>query len=163
MRTYKVMQCLIYKLFNICPGENINAPIEEAEYEKYMQFYLDKAKSLCEGHGSKLLLISYYNSFDAPIEKFAKQAGVLYFNLCKDFQRAIPEEDMSKFISPDSSHMNLYGYKIFAELLYKKIYLHKEALNLKLKPLARRIDKDSYCQNPATYYLRCLQGKSVFY
>ena len=162
-RTYRVMQYALNRLFKIESKEDMNTPSEERQYENYINYQLLRIKSLCEKYNCKLLIISYYNSFDEPIEKFAKEAKVQYFNLCKDFQKAVPEKDINRFISPDSSHMNLYGYKIFAELLYKKMYLHREALNLKLKPLTRKINKDSYCQNPATYYLRYLQGKSVFY
>lgn len=163
LRIYKVMQYVLCKFVKIENGENINAPMDSTKYENYLKEQLLKAKSLCEKDNSKLLLLSYYNSNDVFIEEFAKQSGILYFNLYKKFFEAIPLENINNLVSKDRSHMNQYGYKIFTELLYEQMFLHREDLGLAINPLLTRIDKDSLQENPLTYFLRYIQGKSVFY
>ncbi len=163
MRTYKIVQYLLSRLFNITDMENINAPVEKTRYEDYMRYYLSKAKSLCEGHGSKLLLLSYHNSHNKDIEELAKKLEIPYFNLYKDFFEAIPQEDLDNFVSRDGSHMNHYGYRIFSELLYKEIFLHKEAFDLGLNPLSKRIDEDSFHRVAGISSFRYALGKSIFY
>lgn len=162
-RIYKIMRYVLTRIFKIRNVENINAPIEMTKYEDYMEYQLNRAKSLCEKHGCRLLLLSYHNSHDKYIEKLAKQSGILYFNLHLDFFEAVPQKDIYKFISRDRSHMNLYGYKIFAELLYKQMFLHKETLNLRIDPLSKKIDEDIFHEKGVTNYLIYAQGKSIFY
>jgi lysophospholipase L1-like esterase len=163
LRSYKIMQYVLGHFFKIGTGENINAPIEKVRYEEYMRYHLGRARSLCERHGSRLLLLSYHSSHDEYIERFAEESGILYFNLCEDFLETIPQEDIHQFVSADSSHMNVYGYKIFTELLYNKMFLHREDLDLGLNPLSRKISKDSFRENPARRFLRYVFGKSIFY
>jgi lysophospholipase L1-like esterase len=162
-RTYKLLQYVLSRFLRVDNMEDINSPIEMAKYENYIVCQLSKAKTLCEKHRCRLLLISYYNSHDEYIEKIAKQLGILYFNLCQDFSETVPQKDMFNFISRDSSHMNSLGYKIFAELLYKQMFLHNTELNLKINPLIKKMDEDNFHKDIPTSYLIYLQGKSVFY
>lgn len=162
-RIYKIMRYVLIRFFKLKNVENVNAPMDRAKYEEYMEYCLNRAKSLCKKHDCRLLLLSYYRHHDEYIERLAKQSGILYFNLHRDFSEIITQEDIKSFISRDGSHLNHYGYKIYAELLYEKMFLHRRVLNLRLNPLKKKIDKDSFYLNPITYFLRYAQGKSVFY
>ena len=132
-------------------------------HKDYIEYQLHKAKLLCEKHNSKLLLSSYYHGNDKYIEGFAKQSGILYFNLSYDFFKIASKMDRDKYVSRDESHLNPYGYKIYTELLYKKMYLHRRDLNFRLKPLKKRIDEDSFRKKSPMSYLRYMLGKSIFY
>lgn len=161
MRTYKIVQYVLNRFFKLRIKEGINAPMERTKYENYMEYQLLRAKSLCEKYGCELLLISYFSGSDKYIEKFAKQLGILHLDLSRDFYKTIRQENIDNFFA--GTHLNHYGYKIFTELLYKQIFLHRADLNLKLNPLSKRIDKDNFYQNPVTHYLRYVQGKHIFY
>ena len=163
MKTYKIMDYALSKVFKRSPREDINGPVERTKYEDYMRYQLNRAKSLCEKHGSKLILLSYYNSHDEYIEEFAKDAGMLYLNLCNDFSKSLPEENIDNFISRDSSHMSADGYRLFAELLYNRMLSRGEDLGLGLNPLSERVERDRFCPQNTPSYLHYVQGKSIFY
>lgn len=161
-RIYRIMQYILWRFLKTEKRENLNAPSEKTKYENYMQYHLNRAKSLCEKHGCELLLISYPFSYIEYIEKFVKKSGILYFNLKRGFYNTIPSKDPNKYISY-RSHLNLYGYNIFAELLYKQMFLHRVALDIKLNPLTKKINKDSFPKRSETNYLKYVLGKSIFY
>jgi lysophospholipase L1-like esterase len=119
----------------------------KTKYENYIRYQLMKAKNLCEKHNCKLLLLSYYDGPDEYIEKFAEKSGIFYFDISKDFQRAVPEYELSHFLSPDKSHMNRRGYRIFSELLYQQLFSHQASLGLKLNVLLKTTDEASFYKN----------------
>lgn len=149
MKIYKIMEHIANNL-RLKPEEQGQISKEEiAKYEDYLRRHLIKAKYLCKKYNCRLLVLSYYNSSDGFIEKITKQSGILYFDLSQDFSKNILREGVNNFLSPDKSHLNRYGYKLFAELLYGNMFLHRTALGLSLEPLSNKISASSFYQNRA--------------
>ena len=163
MRTYKVLKYALDRYFKIGRRADINAFVEEQKYEDYIRAQLARAKSLCAEHGCPLLLISYYNNHYQCIAKIAEELEIVYLNLYQDSFKNLPQDEVFRLAYIDNSHMNCYGYRIFAQALYKKMYLYREDLALQLNGLSNEIDQAGLCRDAWLSPLRRAQGKSVFY
>jgi len=107
-------------------------------YTDYLNDHLNTVRRLCEVHGAKLILLSYYNSTDATILGFADKYRIPCFDLTGAFSLFFRGKDPSQYISPDNSHMNRLGYQFYSECLYKDMFLSQKRLGLKLSPLLQK-------------------------
>lgn len=113
-------------------------------YNDYMNFYLSKAKRLCDDRGARLVLLSYYNSSSNVVKIFSHKNNIPYFDFTENFEWLFASNEKTKYFSPDMSHMNHLGYKFFAEQLYDYLFLNQANLNLKIGPLIKKINDESF-------------------
>ncbi|MFA5168858.1 MAG: SGNH/GDSL hydrolase family protein [Candidatus Omnitrophota bacterium] len=128
-------------------------------YAKYLGFYLETVRRLCEANGAKLILLSYYDSTDPVVKEFANKHHIPFFDFTdaflsffrdtieKDFTLSalMKKREAARHISPDNSHMNRLGYKFYSECLYENIFLSQKYLDLRLNPLLQKVkDADFY-------------------
>lgn len=127
--------------------DNDDMFIRQKGYVDYLNFYLEQIRELCRDEGARLVLLSYYNSSDAVINKFAQRYHMPYFNFTADFDSLFIIEGRAKYISLDKSHMNRKGYKFFAERLYEYLFLNREYLNFKINPFLKSIEEAEFYAN----------------
>jgi lysophospholipase L1-like esterase len=127
----------------------IREPSEAPQaYADYLDFYLETARRLCEAHGAKLILLSYYNSADIAVKEFADKHRVLFFALKDDFSFYLKGKETPPHISHDGSHVNRLGYQFYSERLYEDIFLNQKRLGLRLGPLLKKMkDADFYADS----------------
>jgi len=124
-------------------------PVFGQRYADYLNFYLEKARRLCLDNGSKLVLLSYYNSSDAVIEEFARRYSIPFVDLTRDFEMLFRAAGRQKYISPDMSHLNHLGYQFFAEHLYDRLFQRRAYLGVNMDPLPRRRGENDFYSNDA--------------
>lgn len=126
-------------------GSKISADAQR--YADYLTFYLAKIRKLCLDKGSKLVLLSYYNTSDGVVKEFANKYNIPYFDFSRDFDTLFKAGERLKYISPDMSHLNHLGYKFFAEQLYECLFLEQAYLGIKINPLLEKIGEKDYYSN----------------
>jgi len=124
------------------PSDNLI--VSRSAHNDYLSFWLQRCKGWCFKHGAKLILLSYYNSTDEAVKNFAQQNNLLYFDFSNEFKQLFSVEEKTKYLSPDMSHMNHKGYKLFAEQLYENLFLNQQRLNLTISPLLKKIQDSSF-------------------
>jgi tetratricopeptide (TPR) repeat protein len=130
-------------------------------YTDYLNFHLETVRKLCKANGSKLILLSYYNSANPVIKKFANKYHISFFDFTDTFSAffknttvnindftlsaLVKERRAARHLSPDNFHMNRLGYKFYSECLYEDIFLNQKRLDLHLGPLLHKVkDVDFY-------------------
>jgi len=147
LRIYKIIKYLIDHILDKKNDKNKIKFKEMINYESYMRYHLVRTKAICKKHGCKLLLISYYNSYIKSIGSIARELKIPYFDISKEFLEATSQERLNDLISPDDSHLNCYGYKLFSEILYNKMFLNRDHINFKINPLMKKINSKDFYQN----------------
>lgn len=76
--------------------------------------YLDKMRTLCESNGTQLVLVKaptlspiWYEEWDAQVEAYAKQHGLLYLNLLENTEEVGINWDTDTY--DRGLHLNVYG------------------------------------------------------
>lgn len=76
--------------------------------------YLDKMRTLCESHGTQLVLVKaptlspiWYDEWDAQVTEYAEQHGLLYLNLLKDAEAVGIDWNTDTY--DRGLHLNVYG------------------------------------------------------
>jgi|GEM_PF-2027613 len=150
-RSFRFLKFIVERLFH--RDQKDPAPARTFRYgenhDEYLNAYLTTIRALCREKGAKLIVISYYNSTDEVIRSFALRYRIPYFDLTSDFESLFTTEGKVRYISPDRSHMNRWGYKFFAEQLYRRLFLEQEYLGLRINPLLRRMKEADFYSDPA--------------
>ena len=95
-------------------AEHVEKPIADYTFADNCWDYLNKMKDLCEKNGTELVLIKapslspvWWDEWDAQIEEYAKENGLLYINFL-EHQEEIGI-DWSKDTYDTGLHLNVYG------------------------------------------------------
>jgi lysophospholipase L1-like esterase len=123
-------------------------PMNKTPYTDYMDFYLEAARKLCKTHGAKLVLLSYYNSADVAVKAFASEHRIPFFDFRDDFLLFRKKRETAQYTSPDSSHLNRFGYQFYAERLYEDLFRDQKHLELYLGPLVQKIKAADFYADP---------------
>jgi hypothetical protein len=94
--------------------EHVERPLVNYEFGENSWYYLDKMVALCQAHGTQLVLIKapalspvWWDQWDAQIEAYAQEKGLLYINML-DYQQEIGI-DWSTDTYDTGLHLNVYG------------------------------------------------------
>ena len=94
--------------------EHVERPLVNYEFGENSWYYLDKMVELCQAHGTQLVLIKapalspvWWDQWDAQIEAYAQEKGLLYINML-DYQQEIGI-DWSTDTYDTGLHLNVYG------------------------------------------------------
>lgn len=147
LRIYKIIKYFIDHISNHKEDKNKLNFTEMDKYESYMRYHLSRTRDICKKSGCRLLLISYYNSYIKSIGGIAKELNIPYFDISREFLEATSRERFDDLISPDNSHLNCYGYKLFSEILYDKMFLNEEYISFEINPLMKKINSKGFYQN----------------
>lgn len=105
-------------------NEHVERPLADYTFSNVCWEYLDKMRELCEANGTQFVLIKapslspvWWDEWDAQIEAYAEQHGLLYVNLL-DYQDEI-EIDWSTDTYDTGLHLNVYGAEKASRFLGK--------------------------------------------
>ncbi len=95
-------------------NEHVEKPLVNYNFSDTCWEYLEKMRTLCESHGTQLVLIKapslspvWWDQWDAQIEAYAQEHGLLYINFL-DYQEEIGI-DWSTDTYDTGLHLNVYG------------------------------------------------------
>ena len=137
------------------------SPADAQKRAAYFNYYLERGRGLCRAKGAKLVLLSYYNSSSPALKNFALEHGVPFFDFTDAFKVFPRGWRDAFFISPDRSHMNRFGYKYNAEQLYVALFLHAQALGLKINPPTQKAEGQFYASEQEKQAMIVLQEARV--
>jgi tetratricopeptide (TPR) repeat protein len=163
LRSFKFLKVISDRILRINKERDSNEMLAyDQRYADYLNFYLAKIRKLCLDKGSKLVLLSYYNSSDSVIKEFAYKYSIPYLDFTSDFESLFRAGERLRYISPDMSHLNHLGYKFFAEQLYERLFLKQGYLGIKINPLLQRPgEKDFYLNDSETERMIQLQKERI--
>ncbi len=152
LRSFKFLKALFNRILSKDKEQSSNKMFaHDQKYAAYLNFYLSKIGKLCLNKGSKLVLLSYYNSSDDIIRDFADKNNIPYFDFTSDFKSLFRKGKKSNYVSLDMSHLNHLGYKFFAEQLYERLFFQQAYLGIKINPLLEIPgEKDFYSNDRET-------------
>jgi lysophospholipase L1-like esterase len=128
--------------------KEIPVPPERRDpYQDYLDLYLETVRQLCEAHGARLVLLSYFNSADLAAKAYADEHRVPFFDFRNDFSLFKKKREAAQFTSPDGTHMNRFGYQFYSERLYEDMALRQKRLGLRLGPLLKKIQSVDFYAN----------------
>ena len=94
--------------------EHTERPLVDYSFGENSWYYLNKMVQLCQEHGVQLVLIKapalspvWWDQWDAQIEEYAREKGLLYINML-DYQQEIGI-DWSTDTYDTGLHLNVYG------------------------------------------------------
>lgn len=162
-RSFKFLKVISDRILGINKERDSNEmPACDQRYADYLNFYLAKIRKLCRDKGSKLVLLSYYNSSDSVIKAFAYKYSIPYLDFTSDFESLFRAGEKLRYISPDMSHLNHLGYKFFTEQLYGCLFLQQAYLGIKINPLLQSLgEKNFYSNNNETARMIKLQEERI--
>lgn len=95
-------------------GEYPAKPLVDYTLSPTCYEYLDKMRTLCESHGTQLVLVKaptlspvWYDEWDAQVAAYAKEHGLLYLNLLKDTEKVGIDWNVDTY--DRGLHLNVYG------------------------------------------------------
>jgi lysophospholipase L1-like esterase len=163
LRSFKFLKVISARILKISKEQDSSERlVYDQRYADYLNFYLAKIRKLCLDRGSKLVLLSYYNSSDSVTRDFAYKYNIPYLDFTSDFKSLFKRGERQRYISPDISHMNYLGYKFFAEQLYERLFLQQAYLGIKINPLLWKLEeKGFYLNNNETERMIKLQEERI--
>jgi len=94
--------------------EHVERPLVSYQFGDNSWYYLNKMVQLCEENGVQLVLIKapalspvWWDQWDAQIEEFAEEKGLLYINMLEHIEEI--GIDWSKDTYDTGLHLNVYG------------------------------------------------------